>query len=336
MTKKVVLIGNGFDLAHGLKTGYGDFAKAVNKEKCIKKYRRILAKIYKKPIPVELWSDFETQIEEIAKHMWSQNFTSFLSRFRYKRIEKNMNKYNDMFNEISKLLKQYLKNVTNGKKIERLSSIEDEFDSDTYAISFNYTDSIKLYTSNYEYVHGSLNEDDFIILGFAKNEMPCIAGGEYIEYGKSYQKEILDFMRCIKGVESEDKKRLVESLKKHARTLYSGKGGYDFPLIVDEQGNEVEDMEGEFDEIIEYAKRNNFMSREEIFDFDNVEEIVIAGHGLECDRDYISNVFASSGKLKIVKIFSHDKETEEAYHKKVTIVKDMLNGKKVEIRKLRY
>ena len=41
MIRKIVLVGNGFDLAHNLKTSYGDFANAVRKEKCIKKYRRM-------------------------------------------------------------------------------------------------------------------------------------------------------------------------------------------------------------------------------------------------------------------------------------------------------
>ena len=84
-----------------------------------------------------------------------------------------MKRCNRLFDDISTRLAQYLRIETEGKEIDKIDSIAQEITNDTQVISFNYTNTIKLYTDKCYYVHGSIDEDKGnIVLGFPQNNIP--------------------------------------------------------------------------------------------------------------------------------------------------------------------
>lgn len=54
---KLYIIGNGFDMAHGLKTSYGAFDKYLTEYH--EDWHQILGAMYKKNDPNWLWKDYE-------------------------------------------------------------------------------------------------------------------------------------------------------------------------------------------------------------------------------------------------------------------------------------
>ena len=134
---RLYIIGNGFDLAHGLKTTYFDFAEYLKKES--PGFFNYLNNIYNED---ELWSNFEEALGKlnIEKVNYIENIIGikdFNSLFLPKEIKE----------ELCKWLNSIDYNATKKFKIEK---------NDIY-FSFNYTDTLnKVYNidiENIEYIH---------------------------------------------------------------------------------------------------------------------------------------------------------------------------------------
>lgn len=60
---KLYIIGNGFDMAHGLKTSYGVFDKYIREYH--EDWHQILGAMYKKNDPNWLWKDYERNLSNV-------------------------------------------------------------------------------------------------------------------------------------------------------------------------------------------------------------------------------------------------------------------------------
>lgn len=134
---RLYIIGNGFDLAHGFKTTYFDFAEYLKKESI--DFFEYLNMIYNED---ELWSNFEEALGKlnIEKVNYIENnivIKDFNSLFLPKEIKENLGKW---LNSIDY-------NATKKFKIEK----------NGIYLSFNYTDTLnEVYNidlENIEYIH---------------------------------------------------------------------------------------------------------------------------------------------------------------------------------------
>ena len=177
--RNLIIIGNGFDLAHNLKTSYPDFKTDV-KEKG-EKYdlpHIILNNYLLKSLLNDvsgLWSDIEVTYFDILTNF---NDRAYLQKY-YNGVHnyRNIKKLNDDFEKIKKYLEIYLTEIErNFTKIQNYERIFQELDNDkTVVLNFNYTNTVKKYIShkNIELIqiHGELNNtENPIIFGFAAED----------------------------------------------------------------------------------------------------------------------------------------------------------------------
>lgn len=169
MAKKILIIGNGFDIDLGLRTRYSDFAKSNIWEKLMRNtygFDQDLLAALREAKEKEAWFDIEKTMNEYVRAIRPESLTTDL-----------VDKDKKNFIEVTKALDKYLKDEQKSRTLESnhyaaqvLRLIADVGGFEYY--TFNYTSlgdiatscGIKIDTSRITHVHGSL-ENDSIILG---------------------------------------------------------------------------------------------------------------------------------------------------------------------------
>lgn len=169
MAKKILIIGNGFDIDLGLRTRYSDFAKSNIWEKLMRNtygFDQDLLAALRETKEKEAWFDIEKTMNEYVRAIRPESLTTDL-----------VDKDKKNFIEVTKALDKYLKDEQKSRTLESnhyaaqvLRLIADVGGFEYY--TFNYTSlgdiatscGIKIDTSRITHVHGSL-ENDSIILG---------------------------------------------------------------------------------------------------------------------------------------------------------------------------
>jgi hypothetical protein len=243
----LIIIGNGFDLAHGLETSYGYFIKYVieGKIKDISKfnnlitgdltkntYERVISKIrdldvsHLKRLSINLlfknllinqalldWCDIE---EEYFKH---------LNNIGKPKSYKTAKDLNNDFDVIKEYLLEYL--VSQEKKYTRLQAYSELFKKlnkkDTLILNFNYTRLLKKYISN-DYlgrvinIHGELeNDENPIIFGYAADTSET---RNFLDKGKEFIRNIKKY--CYKRTGEEKKFKEYLDLTKNIEVSILG------------------------------------------------------------------------------------------------------------------
>lgn len=241
----LIIVGNGFDLAHGLKTSYLDFMKSLIDNHC--KDRTFCSNVFNLPDYIDCYDAFMTEFGQKKRNIYGEeeeipgikirlarillddfklnNWCDIESRyFELLKVigSKESYNYNNAkdLNEEFALLKNYLQNYLDTQQSLGTSIVAyaDMFNrlcnSDTLVLNFNYTDTIeRLYSreipsSNILHIHGELNShENPIIFGFAANN-------EDIKL--LIDKNDNEFLRNIKRHEykrTNNEKRLAEYLK---------------------------------------------------------------------------------------------------------------------------
>ena len=169
MAKKLLIIGNGFDIDLGLRTRYSDFANSKIWEQLMENTYGLdqdLLGALKKAKEKEAWFDIEKTMNDYVRSIRPEYLTSNL-------VDKDKNSFVDVTKALSKYLKDEQKSRTlesNHYAAQVLRLIADVGGFEYY--TFNYTSlgdiatscGIKIDTSRITHVHGSL-ENDSIILG---------------------------------------------------------------------------------------------------------------------------------------------------------------------------
>lgn len=158
--ENVLIIGNGFDLNLGLKTGYSDFMNSSHFQELVIK-ENLLA-VYLNSKQNHNWIDIEKELKNYSKNEANTH-----------RIAKD---FEDNYLEISNSLINYLKEI-NYSKINKESPayrlIRNTVKSNFSIIDFNYTDTTKLILKDIGFidseivnrhfkVHGSVEEGKII------------------------------------------------------------------------------------------------------------------------------------------------------------------------------
>lgn len=169
MVKRLLIIGNGFDIDLGLKTRYSDFAKSKYWEKLVENTYGVdqdLLNALKKAKETEAWFDIEKTMNDYVRAIRPE----FLGTDIVDKDKKS-------FVDVSDALSKYLKEEQASRSIKKssyaaqvLQMVTDVGGFEYY--TFNYTSlgsianacGVKVDSSHITHVHGSL-ENDSIILG---------------------------------------------------------------------------------------------------------------------------------------------------------------------------
>ena len=248
MENNILVIGNGYDLAHGLKTKYDDFIEYVKNKKYDEHSVNIYADEIKRIVEVsgngfikyfEKYTDTVTgwvDAEKLIKNVIDQfqdfftNYKNYISDkggfqtqkadaaysiFRLFGLTKQINSTTQLYecftlddydkiyglnkkaiakkmkselDDLIKALENYLilevgmKQIDESKKIEQIAKINPD-----YVISFNYTDTYKIYGIDSEdvfHVHGSLDKNN-MVLGFNDDDEKNL---DFIYFKKYFQR----------------------------------------------------------------------------------------------------------------------------------------------------
>lgn len=302
-SRKLAIIGNGFDMAHGLKTSYRDFVYSQNHE-LFKEYYQFLKK-YCGEDPH--WYSFEERINDLSMKCFQCLYDD---QYDYNEVMQDTIQINLIFRALHSNLSQYLNDEVASKKIKRKLSICKVIGRHTPAISFNYTDTAELYTKNVLYVHGSLKENE-IVLGYDFRQEPCIIELEMHFWSKALCRERLHFSRFLKAhynlsPKQAEYRECMADVEVVQRLVNSGRGFEDWTSL------HHPDIIHEF-----YEGDPNKYS--EVFDFVDpakIKTIIVLGHSLLSDKHYLRNILNRCSKLKKVIIFTYDGESDGAIRKK--------------------
>lgn len=229
----LVLIGNGFDLAHGIKTGYSDFIKWS--------YNEYLSNQSQFPRLFEInsltpknWQEFrKTKLLPGKKEnlFYTELLVSFansnwcdIEQFYFDKLIKIANtnsgnkirmvdKLHSDFQEVKSMLEKYLdieKNKT--EPIEEFQHFFNQIQSKPGVIlDFNYTRTPELYFQNnskFDYfpIHGCLNDSNNpIVFGYSalKNDLSKLS-----KLGSNFTENIKTFNYGISGIEKDFFKKI--------------------------------------------------------------------------------------------------------------------------------
>jgi hypothetical protein len=193
---KLVIIGNGFDLAHGLDTKYSDFFEKL----IVPKYRDHFDKICKFLPKKEMFHSLETALakfndEKFYEERELEVLQNDLSEMEV--VKNNFDKELESSLSFAEHMPIYLREWIREINTEVDAVLPKEsFDKNSVYLSFNYTDTLeKCYDISPKqilYIHGKAKRSDDLILGhheiekITKNSLPAVdnKSKEIIPYNK--------------------------------------------------------------------------------------------------------------------------------------------------------
>lgn len=300
----LVIIGNGFDMAHGYHTDYKSFVDQYADSNSDLKW----FETYCKDNEVgATWYFFEENIKTLTTKLFekriTEDFDGHASLDEGVWLER-------VYGEIQRLLMQYLRRELRRRPMSKLPSVEKYLNENGKAINFNYTKTAENYTDNIFYVHGSLDEDD-IVLGYDDPSQPCLMPPEYMRFSKNLRREALAFRRflrqeCGLNSESERYKALLEDLGSYQYWGSSNRG-------IDD---EIKQTIPHFEFIEQFMQ--SYVEHHEIpnMDYEGISRLVVMGHGIEADQVFLKEIVSKCVNLQEVVIFLYDEESENSAKKK--------------------
>jgi hypothetical protein len=169
--RKLYIIGNGFDIHHGISSKYSDFKDYVENND-----RELFDTLEKYFNTDELWSDFEETLAFIDTDTITDDASDFL--VSYGSDDWSDASHHDYQYEVQRAidivtiqLKEHFTNWVLQLVIPNSSNLA--LDSDSNFLTFNYTDTLEVAcnidSANILYVHNkAINEDSLLILGHSR------------------------------------------------------------------------------------------------------------------------------------------------------------------------
>jgi hypothetical protein len=187
-------------------------------------------------------------------------------------------------------------------------------DIHTVALNFNYTLTAENYTQNVVYLHGSLREKE-IVLGYDPQKADCLAPYEMIRWFKPIERRRLDFTRKVRrdwGKNLSD--QTYDELCEDYEMFMNSMGPDSSPM------DELERLKhGQYlSEIIGMHERIRNLERQYNVNFDQINEIIVIGHSIKSDLNFLKHILEKMTSLKRVVIFSFIGETKESWESKAS------------------
>ena len=179
MPDTLYIIGNGFDLHHGLKTSYLNF-----RDDYVKKKSSVL------------WNDLLDIYGEAPQNnnLWWKDFENMLGKVDYDSLSKSRNGDALGFMKVRNLMKgklpplfgKWIKDVDSQIDASKIELI-DEIDASSLFFTFNYTllleKAYHVKEENVWHIHGSVKHPDDIIVGHDAD------AGQLVKYTQEYNKD---------------------------------------------------------------------------------------------------------------------------------------------------
>lgn len=272
--RRLVIIGNGFDIYHGIKSKYSDFKKhlEINNEELIEK----LTKYYDTSDNSKLWSQFEAELgafdmEVLVDEEFGEHLPNYGEGFR----ERDFNELaislgtilDTLIEELQSAFNQWIVCVEQPLVAKKIPF----YDSDLF-LTFNYTDTLeriyRIKSDRIVYIHNKAGAKvNNLIFGHSTNP------GRWVRKQK---------MKWLSG----DYDFSIELAYNVISDFYSS--------IYKDTSKVIGDNKAFFDSLVE------------------IEEIFIIGHSLSTvDRPYFMNITSScKKKIKWTATFYDEKEKE--------------------------
>lgn len=175
MPKHLYIIGNGFDLHHGINSSYRDFMKWMNVNYC-----DIMLKVDKVygDCDNDWWSDFENQLASLDAIQYSRKI-AFENRpdltsehcdgmWQDAQIEVKNQLYG-LYSDIRECFHEWILQLNPPLESKKVKLIIQE----SIFLNFNYTKTLENYydisRSNILHIHGCIDEDEDFVLGHGKS-----------------------------------------------------------------------------------------------------------------------------------------------------------------------
>lgn len=165
---KLVILGNGFDLHHGLRTSfahYRDYLIANNKNDIVTKVDSLITRQKgKSDFKTIDWNDIEKYLfKEFDSIRMSNTHSGEQKKILYNNLEQDMEKFTEG-------LYQYLIQISKSLNFKENITIKKELKSSNVILTFNYTSLYNQYKldNNPEifHIHGNLSENDLPLIGY--------------------------------------------------------------------------------------------------------------------------------------------------------------------------
>lgn len=185
----IFLIGNGFDLAHDIKSSYKDFFEnlILNMKNEPEKYHKFASGLNSIPNIDDFYKSidsfsFKNKLlklfaKDFAKKKWCDIESVYFAEMMNMTEYENISELNNDFEDIKEELHNYLK--INCNAYSPIKEYEDLFrlyrNKNLLIINFNYTSTVHSYISKLDikniHIHGTLSDDHkSIIFGFAPSD----------------------------------------------------------------------------------------------------------------------------------------------------------------------
>lgn len=203
---KLYIIGNGFDLNHGMKTNFENFRVFINNKqsKSIGELERLCIQ--------DVWNDFEFSLGAIDFEMFMAEMGSVYDREDNDNYDED-SMYSDQFD-----FEHYLPNYTDLQEdlIEWLSNVDlpikkYKLDRESMFLTFNYTNVLeKVYevdNNRIIHIHGSLGSDENLQVGFGNiNTDNILDEADCGIYTKDFPYELIGYEMIVNYLNNFEKK----------------------------------------------------------------------------------------------------------------------------------
>lgn len=239
-SKTLYIIGNGFDLAHKIKSSYYDF-----KEWCIKNTVGLQLDFLLNPNAD--WSDIEESLgkDKNENHIY-ENIDPYDGDYRDQNPFKVSNVIEDsvefLFEETMKFLKPAFRDWVNSIDINNVEyKNKYDLEPDSFYLTFNYTETLEEFynipSEQICHIHGSrLEKKDKYVFGHNNNRNVIVCNkGNMMDWEIKAKKEIIEFMnnfekpynKCKIKLENFIKNKNIEKIIVYGHSL----GEVDWPYF---------------------------------------------------------------------------------------------------------
>lgn len=179
MLNKLYIIGNGYDLHHGLRTSYANFRDDYVKKKGLLLWENLL----------DIYGDAPNK-----DNLWWKDFENMLGKVDYDSLSKSQNGEALGFMKVRNLMKgklpplfgKWIKDVDRQIDVDK-TKIMEEIDTDSLFFTFNYTMLLeKTYhvkEENVWHIHGTVKYPDDIVVGHDADTV------QLLKYTQEYNKK---------------------------------------------------------------------------------------------------------------------------------------------------
>lgn len=328
MGNMLVIIGNGFDLAHKYHTGSSDFKKSIDTSPFKEFEEKHLDVDWTDASSAQWWHDYEKRVgENLYKIQSSIDLKYDTSQYSW---DEFLTMVNRLYDTLQERIMSYLKNEYNSNDAAskvKLPSIKNlvRHRGKTSIITFNHTDTVKRYGMNAFFIHGSLAEN-YIVFGydhinpmtdFRECDLGDIDEWKIIKRNKRYQRIMLEFRRYCqkKNVADDDSRKGQEMLELYLEHRACDLSGKLFPYSTDNASYQL---------VLRFIRETGIDLKNgllPIIPYRKIRTIAILGHSLKMDQRLIDEIVSKCINVRKIVIFRYETESDSHWNEKVDYFK---------------